>query len=170
MKPLVRGEFKTNSNPVATQYLKDSGAEEVWLNDIYQVNVRRNVPCTGINQSDGSPALITHLSIKRRDRSAKVDWRDFQYIKNQLVGEENEGCEIFPAESRLVDGANSYHLWIFQDTSIRLPFGFNERIVSERSFLGEVQRPFPYNRKPSDLKESEEKLEKLFTEYQKNIE
>lgn len=162
MKPLVRTTFNTeNLNKATANYLKENPLEEIWVNDIYQVNVRRKVPC-GLTDENGQPVLLTHLSIKNKDRSAKMDWRNFQYIKNQLVGEENEGCEIYPAESRLVDGANQFHIWVFENKEMRFPFGFNERIVSEKSFVGETQRPFPYNRKPSDLKECEEKLTVMF--------
>ncbi len=162
MKPLVRTTFNTeNLNKATANYLKENPLEEIWVNDLYQVNVRRNLPC-GWKDENGNEIFITHLSIKNKDRSAKVDWRNFQYIKNQLVGEEHEGCEIYPAESRLVDGANQWHLWIFENTEIRFPFGFNERIVSEKSFIGETQRPFHYKRKPKDLKECEEKLNVIF--------
>ena len=162
MKPLERASFnKENLNIATANYLKDNPLEEMWVNDLYQVNVRRKVPC-GWKDENGNEILITHLSIKNKDRSAKVDWRNFQYIKNQLVGDENEGCEIYPAESRLVDGANQFHLWIFENTQIRFPFGFDMRVVSEKSFVGETQRPFHYKRKPKDLKESEEKLTILF--------
>lgn len=162
MKPLVRTTFNTeNLNKATANYLKENPLEEIWVNEIYQVNVRRNVPC-GWTDEKGQPILLTHLSIKNKDRSAKVDWRNFQYIKNQLVGEENEGCEIYPAESRLIDNANQFHIWVFENKEMRFPFGFNERIVSEKSFIGEVQRPFPHNRKPSDLKECEKKLTILF--------
>lgn len=162
MKPLERTTFNTeNLNKATANYLKENPLEEIWVNELYQVNVRRNVPC-GLKEENGEPVLLTHLSIKNKDRSAKMDWRNFQYIKNQLVGEENEGCDIYPAESRLVDNANQFHLWVFQNKELRFPFGFNERFVSEKSFVGETQRPFPYNRKPSDLKECEEKLTVMF--------
>jgi len=29
-----------------------------------------------------------------------------------IVGEEHEAFEVYPAESRLVDTANQYHLWV----------------------------------------------------------
>lgn len=92
---------------------------EVWRNDIYQVQVR------------GRGCGIIHLSIKRVDREPIHDWRDLQAIKNTLVGEENEAIELYPAESRRVDSANQYHLWVFEDPTFRVPLGFNERLVKE---------------------------------------
>ena len=102
----------------------------LYVNDIYQVAVR---PIEG--------GLI-HLSIKRRDRKPIHDWRDLQKIKNELVGPENEGVELYPAESRLTDTVNQYHIWVIADPSFRFPFGFGERAVSEATKGKAVQRPF----------------------------
>ena len=83
------------------------------------------------------------LSIRRLDRGPIRDWRHFQRIKNELVGPEREAVELFPAESRLVDAANQYHLWVLPEGQ-QLPVGFNRRLVSdtdEAATIGAVQRP-----------------------------
>lgn len=98
--------------------------EEQFANDLYVVH-RREVAPKDANQ----PPMI-YLSIRRQDRKAVHDWRHFQRIKNQLAGPEWEGVEIYPAESRLVDGANQYHLWCFNFT---LGFGFNTRLVGNQA-------------------------------------
>ena len=67
---------------------------------------------------------LVHLSIKKRDGGKIRSWSDLQMIKNSLVGPEYEGIELFPAESRKVDLADHYHLWIIEDKSFRFPFGF----------------------------------------------
>lgn len=96
---------------------------QIWMNDQYQVSVRRM-------QSDtkGEPDLV-HLSIKRIDRDPIRDWRDMQAIKNQLVGPECEGVELYPAQSRLVDTSNQYHIWVIDDPAYRFPFGFGHGAV-----------------------------------------
>lgn len=105
----------------AQKHYEERMADEIWVNDIYQVAVRRN-------------EAMVHLSIKRRDKKAARDWRHFQQIKNQLVGPENEGLELYPAESRLVDGANQFHLWVLADPESIIPTGFTDvRAVSEAS-------------------------------------
>src|SRR5579859_6648776 len=126
--------------------------EEIWMNDLYTVFVTRKNPVPMFRDERGEPLTITWLSIKRNDKQANMDWRHLQWIKNQLVGNENEGCELFPAESRLVDGSNQFHLWVFEDPRFRFPFGFPERSVTEKMLVpGMVQRPFPEDRKPDDL-------------------
>lgn len=103
-------------------------SSELWLNDTYQVAVRRQ-------------GGTVHLSIKRLDRQPVTDWRDKQAIKNQLVGPECEGIELYPAESRLVDSANQFHIWCSSDPTFRFPVGYNAgRMVTNNSVAGSVQR------------------------------
>lgn len=67
---------------------------------------------------------------------------------NELVGEEVEAVELYPAESRLVDGSNQFHLWCV--IGFRFPFGFEERLVSEDT-PGVTQRPFEKDVRPAGL-------------------
>jgi hypothetical protein len=126
--------------------------ERVWRNSLYTVFER---PL----QSDETelPGRWVHLSIKRHDREAIHDWRDLQRIKNEIVGEEAEGIEIYPAESRLVDNANQYHLWCV--TGVRVPIGFTSRLVTEADIVlpsgTSRQRPFRDDERPADLLDAE---------------
>jgi hypothetical protein len=92
-----------------------------FVNDLYQVEVR---------PVDGLEGVMVQLNIRRRDGNVIFrDWRHFQEIKNQLVGPECEGVELYPAESRLTDTTNKYHIWVFTDPTYRVPFGFPTRDV-----------------------------------------
>lgn len=105
---------------------------ELWINDLYQVQVRH------------LDDLMVHLNIRRRDGGPILrDWRHFQQIKNELVGPECEAIELYPAESRLVDTSNKYHLYAVKDPTFRFPVGFTERQVSYESGQtpGTRQRP-----------------------------
>lgn len=62
-------------------------------------------------------------------------------IKNELLGPEYEAIELFPAESRLLDSANQYHLFA-RFGAARFAFGMDERIVSGERGVGEGQEPF----------------------------
>lgn len=90
---------------------------EYWINDLYQVEVRR------------SEAQDVWLCIRRRDGYVGRNWRHFQLIKNQLLGPECEAVELYPAESRLVDTSNKYHLFGCSDPTFRFPFGYRFRDV-----------------------------------------
>ncbi len=97
--------------------------ETFYSNDVYRVNISAPSP-----ESIPWPQHY-HISIIRHDKQPIHNWADFQQIKNQLVGPENEGIEIYPAESRLVDMAPQYHLWVFADPTVRIPTGYNYRMV-----------------------------------------
>lgn len=108
---------------------------DIYLNSRYKV----------AKYDDGQ---IIHLSIKRLDGQALQDWRELQWIKNELLGEAAEAVQLHPAESRLVDMCDQVHLWAIKKG--RFAFGFEERIVSEGTTLpGQTQRPF--EEKPVDL-------------------
>lgn len=115
--------------------------EQFVTNNIFNVHMTRLK-----TEKEGSPDLIW-LSICRKDRKPIRDWRHMQRIKNELVGPECEGMEMYPAESRLVDTSNQYHLWVFDDPTFRWPWGYKEREVMdadhpEIAAAGAVQRPF----------------------------
>lgn len=111
----------------------------IYRNSIYQVIKRES------GATNDKPNQYAWLSIKRIDREPIHDWRDLQEIKNELVGPECEGLELYPAESRRVDSANQYHLFVILDPKYRLPFGFKERLVEgkdEAAQQGAKQRGF----------------------------
>ena len=94
---------------------------------------------------------IIQLTITRHDRQPCRDWRHFQQIKNELVGPEHEAVELFPAESRLVDTANEYHLWVQAAPCMRVPFGFLRRFVLEQPASARVfAQPAPASRGGTD--------------------
>ena len=119
----------------AKDYLESIETEEVYQNDQYMafLNVRRGAGT--FNTSGAFVATITEsqefawLSFKRIDRKPIKDWRHVQNIKNDILGLECEAVEIYPAESRLTDTANQYHLWGFTDPEFRFPWGFPSRQV-----------------------------------------
>lgn len=108
-------------------------SDNIWLNDLYQVVVKQVEMPAG----DG-----WHLSIKRLDKAPITDWRHKQWIKNQLLGPEVEAVELYPAESRVVDSANQYHLWAFKDPGFRFPLGFPAGFKMEGTLGSSQQRGF----------------------------
>jgi len=102
----------------------------IWYNDMYQVQVRE--------LENG----WTHLNIRRCDGKVIFrDWRHFQAIKNQICGHEREAVELYPAESRLVDTSNKYHLWVAPEGTW-LPIGYGARSVAngENAMVNVAQR------------------------------
>lgn len=150
-------DFIQDTNWVKTAHpiLQD---DKVFVNDVYQVNLKEI--------DDG----IIHLSIKRKDKVAVHDWRDLQLIKNKLCGEEREAVEIYPAESRLVDSSNQYHLWVYPE-GYKIPFGYVGRLIvdkQEGGFQKAGQREFKDDETPSDIisqKKAEEIIKVHYPHY-----
>ncbi len=146
-KPLRRAVAKPPSEQLIAEWMRElqcsreealriideeDAKTELWINDLYQVQVRH------------LDDVMVHLNIRRRDGGPILrDWRHFQQIKNELVGPECEAIELYPAESRLVDTSNKYHLYAVKDPTFRFPIGFTERQVSYESGKtpGTRQRP-----------------------------
>lgn len=102
--PMRRGTM--NPRYLATVYpdgLPDGVTVEVWANDVYEATIER------------WPNGWAYITLKRFDRHAVRDWRHLQSIKNETCGPEREAIEIFPAESRLMDTSNQYHLWVLPE-------------------------------------------------------
>lgn len=69
--------------------------------------------------------LVDHLMIRRHDEQPIRSWSDMQAIKDDLMGPERVGVEVYPAAADLVDSANLYHLWILP-VGMVLPFGLHQ--------------------------------------------
>ena len=84
--------------------------KEVWANDEYWAVLDKLCEVGTHTFFLGYP--LWHLSIRRRNEKPFRDWRVIQGIKNKVVGEEFEAIELYPADSRIMDVGNVYHLWI----------------------------------------------------------
>lgn len=110
-------------NPAAARVAGDKPPAEAWYNDLYQASVTYYDDRLG-------PDGPLYISFKRHDRSAVRDWRHFQQVKNDITGLEREAVELFPAESRLMDTSNQYHLFVLP-TGERFPFGVPDGAVTD---------------------------------------
>jgi hypothetical protein len=93
--------------------LQTAAAPKRYENDVYSVQIRNKPP-------------FVQLTISRLDQQPCKCRKDFQQIKNELMGPECEAVELYPAESRLVDTRNEYHLWVLTPQS-RFEIGYDER-------------------------------------------
>ena len=110
----------------AKELYKNSCSEVWYANDIYQAAVDYSA---WENVDANKPGRCIWLSIKNHEKTTEIPWQHKQWIKNDICGEEMEAMELFPAESRLVNTANQYHLWVFD----QIPIGFNGRLISSLS-------------------------------------
>ncbi len=88
-------------------------SEAWWANDLYQA-------CVDVQENGW-----VHISLKRNDRGTYISWQHKQWIKNDIVGEDKNAMEMFPAEDRVVNCANQYHLWVHKELAhIGFPIGY----------------------------------------------
>tara|TARA_B100001741_G_scaffold274751_1_gene244644 strand:- start:768 stop:1331 length:564 start_codon:yes stop_codon:yes gene_type:complete len=118
----------------------DEWQTEVHTNRTHTVLVR---PCDS-TATDHSGWLS--ISFRRNDRKPECDWRIMQRIKNEIAGLEREAVQLFPANSRVVDTSNQYHLWV-APVGEQFPLGYDESDVLTPEELkqqedGAVQREF----------------------------
>lgn len=135
--PFLEGDFTPEHRAI---YEAHPGYIGVFLNSRYQVLVREQETPIG---------KVTWLACVRRDRSTIRDWRELQLIKNELVGREREACEVFPAESRLVDTNNQYHLFVLPE-GFSFPFGYAERDVIGQAVAGSAHKQRPFEIPPEE--------------------
>lgn len=90
----------------------------------------------------GEQVTAKRLQICNFDQSARHDWRDFQRIKNELIGPEWEAVELYPAESRLRDPSNAFYLWCFP-AHVFSWLGFQSRLVCDADQAIAPQRKLP---------------------------
>ena len=95
----------------------------VFENDRYTATLRHHESGWPLD----SKSSWAQIGIHCEDGQPRHDWREFQHIKNDLVGKEWEAIELYPAESRLCDPSNYFILWC----APRIQIGLNKpRLVS----------------------------------------
>jgi hypothetical protein len=107
---------------------------ECFENDIYECTLRKFKD--GWALGGGRWAQI---GISSKDGAPRHDWREFQKIKNDLVGTNWEAVELYPDEQRLLDPSNYYILWC----APKIPVGkFIGREIRNETNCIAPQRPF----------------------------
>lgn len=117
---------------------------DIYTNELYTATLRR--------YWDGWPfggGPWAQIGIYCDDGEPRHDWRDMQHIKNDLVGEEWEGLELFPAESRLLDPSNYYVMYCAPKIAIGVFTG--RRVMLPKEALA-PQRGWQNGDEPSGLK------------------
>ena len=109
---LMQGK-KTAFVPVDMQNAPE-GVTRLFRNNYYFIFVYDDVPTTGGN-------AIRVLIRANDQKPIKNHWAEIQNIKNELFGSETLAIEYFPPETKLVDKANIYWIWIFPEGVIPTP-------------------------------------------------
>tara|TARA_R100001082_G_scaffold71060_1_gene40499 strand:+ start:3516 stop:4049 length:534 start_codon:yes stop_codon:yes gene_type:complete len=120
---------RSDKKKAAHRLIDEETQADYFVSSMFQVAKRLLPP----DQHGFGVNTPTYLSIKRLDREPINDWRAMQKIKNAIVGKEWEAVEIYPAESRLVDTANQYHLFCWDAPFPIYVFNHREVLNSEEA-------------------------------------
>ncbi len=108
---VIRKSSRPGHNADFYDYYK---TKEHWVNDEYYAILDKECSAEE-SRLIGAFLLdhpVWHLRIYRTDGGRIHDWCIIQSIKNEIVGPEYEAIELYPAQSRLMDEGNCYHLWV----------------------------------------------------------
>ena len=107
-----------------------------YASGLYHVNVDKEAEHGFGELPEGTE--FWHLSIKRHDKEPMNDWREMQAIKTAICGPKAEAVQLYPAEDRVVDTSNQYHLYVL--VGARFPFGFQSGARTDKDHGGTKQR------------------------------
>lgn len=107
--------------------VRDQENAETWMNNLYVATV---MPASV--WQEGWPPM-KQLSVRRIDRKTIHDWRHLQRVKADIFGADAEAVELYPAAARVVDTANSYHLWVLTEPGVRFPFGWADGLQTDEN-------------------------------------
>ncbi len=102
--------------------LKNKG-EVDWFSNFDKCFTQGRKYCVLARQINTSWGVVEHICMRNAE-GTDIPWAEKQRIKNELFGESRLAIEVYPAQDRLVDEANMYHLWILPEW-FEMPFGIH---------------------------------------------
>ena len=131
-RPIDRNKASAPMTPFTrianNEEMVKTGVMAAFENNKYMVLLRTTVTngfMVPDEKGEVRPMEVAHLTIIRASKAQKeISWSDKQKIKNEILGDQFEAVEIFPAEDRRLKEIPGYHcyIWAFEGGA-RLPLG-----------------------------------------------
>lgn len=96
-----------------------------WVSEDGQYSVMSRLLRTPVGKVE-HVAITSAAGCGKCDGSGDIPWAVKMQIKNELFGEKRAAIEVYPSQDRLVDAADTYHLWVFEK-GFKMPFGIHPR-------------------------------------------
>ena len=138
MTKLLQKKLKASGQKMSfnrtRKMLRNHNAEKVEATEIvhfldkYIVHVYHNEDADEVVHDEALKGKCSWLSFRRIDNQPVTSWQDVQHMKNHFCGEDREAFQMHPAEARLVDTANQYHLFVLP-VGVAIGFGWRNRLV-----------------------------------------
>ena len=111
--------------------------DRAWISDDGQYSVMSRLLRTPFGKVE-HVAITSAAGYGKCDGSGDIPWAVKMQIKNELFGEKRAAIEVYPPQDRLVDAADTYHLWVFEK-GFKMPFGIHPRMKSLWWLIGVAQ-------------------------------
>ena len=99
--------------------------DRAWVSEDGQYSVVSRLLRTPVGKVE-HVAITSAAGCGKCDGSGDIPWAVKMQIKNELFGEKRAAIEVYPSQDRLVDAADTYHLWVFEK-GFKMPFGIHPR-------------------------------------------
>lgn len=99
--------------------------DRAWVSEDGQYSVMSRLLRTPVGKVE-HVAITSAAGRGKCDGSGDIPWAVKMQIKNELFGEKRAAIEVYPSQDRLVDAADTYHLWVFEK-GFKMPFGIHPR-------------------------------------------
>lgn len=99
--------------------------DRAWVSEDGQYSVMSRLLRTPVGKVE-HVAITSAAGCGKCDGSGDIPWAVKMQIKNELFGEKRAAIEVYPSQDRLVDAADTYHLWVFEK-GFKMPFGIHPR-------------------------------------------
>lgn len=94
--------------------------DRAWVSEDGQYSVMSRLLRTPVGKVE-HVAITSAAGCGKCDGSGDIPWAVKMQIKNELFGEKRAAIEVYPPQDRLVDAADTYHLWVFEK-GFKMPF------------------------------------------------
>lgn len=111
--------------------------DRAWVSEDGQYSVMSRLLRTPVGKVE-HVAITSAAGCGKCDGSGDIPWAVKMQIKNELFGEKRAAIEVYPPQDRLVDAADTYHLWVFEK-GFKMPFGIHPGMKSLWWLIGAAQ-------------------------------
>jgi hypothetical protein len=168
---VVGGKLAADAEPSSTvmldflEYTKD---KEHYTNGDYDVIVDKKCDSKQLRSATFLGHPLWYLRIYSYSRLPIHDWTVIQEIKNEIIGTEYEGIELYPAQSRIMNKENCFHLWILAPNQhdlhppqFRLGFNMASKLAMRKSDFEREKQKLIDSRKMTTVIIINDELENL---------
>ena len=116
----------------AQEIARQESYGRIWKNSIFTVNFYNGSSADDMVHIEDLKGKCVWLSLKRNDKTTRIEWFDKMQIVRALLGDDWMGIELYPPQKFMVDTANQYHIICIPPEYVdHFPFGWKHREIND---------------------------------------